>query len=75
MDFEHLAKDRSFVVKADLTPCALLLGEHIHKKTGDKLNVEVTMTRMWPLKSASWDWARVGSSFHDLDKFGVLIFE
>jgi len=26
-------------------------------------------------KSSSWDWARVGSSFHDVDKFGVLIFE
>ena len=26
-------------------------------------------------RSTSWDWARVGSSFHDFDKFGVLIFE
>jgi len=26
-------------------------------------------------KSTSWDWARVGSSFHDYENFGVLIFE
>jgi hypothetical protein len=26
-------------------------------------------------KSTSWDWARVGSSFHEFDKFGTLIFE
>jgi hypothetical protein len=26
-------------------------------------------------KKTSWDWARVGSSFHEYDKFGTLIFE
>ncbi|MBN2316807.1 MAG: carbohydrate-binding family 9-like protein [Sedimentisphaerales bacterium] len=26
-------------------------------------------------KSTSWDWARVGPSFHEFEKFGVLIFE
>jgi len=26
-------------------------------------------------KSTSWDWARVGTSFHEFDKFGTLIFE
>jgi predicted TIM-barrel fold metal-dependent hydrolase len=26
-------------------------------------------------KTASWDWARVGSSFHEFEKFGTLIFE
>lgn len=26
-------------------------------------------------KKTSWDWARVGSSFHEFDKFGTLIFE
>lgn len=26
-------------------------------------------------KSISWDWARVGRSFHEFDKFGTLIFE
>jgi len=26
-------------------------------------------------KSTSWDWARVGSSFHEFDKFGTLVFE
>jgi len=26
-------------------------------------------------KKMSWDWARVGSSFHEFDKFGILIFE
>jgi predicted TIM-barrel fold metal-dependent hydrolase len=26
-------------------------------------------------KSASWDWARVGGSFHEFEKFGTLIFE
>jgi hypothetical protein len=26
-------------------------------------------------KTTSWDWARVGSSFHEFDKFGTLIFE
>lgn len=26
-------------------------------------------------KNASWDWARVGPSFHEFEKFGVLIFE
>lgn len=26
-------------------------------------------------KSTGWDWARVGSSFHEFDKFGTLIFE
>jgi hypothetical protein len=26
-------------------------------------------------KSTSWDWARVGSSFHEFRKFGDLIFE
>ena len=26
-------------------------------------------------KSTSWDWARVGSSFHEFEKFGTLIFE
>ena len=26
-------------------------------------------------KSTSWDWARVGKSFHEFDKFGTLIFE
>ena len=26
-------------------------------------------------KTTSWDWARVGSSFHDFEKFGTLIFE
>jgi hypothetical protein len=26
-------------------------------------------------KTASWDWARVGDSFHEYKKFGTLIFE
>jgi len=26
-------------------------------------------------KSTSWDWARVGTSFHEFDKFGTLVFE
>jgi hypothetical protein len=26
-------------------------------------------------KSTSWDWARVGESFHEFHKFGTLIFE
>jgi hypothetical protein len=26
-------------------------------------------------KNASWDWARVGPSFHEFQKFGVLVFE
>ena len=26
-------------------------------------------------KITSWDWARVGSSFHEFDKFGTLVFE
>ena len=26
-------------------------------------------------KTTSWDWARVGSSFHEFDKYGTLIFE
>ncbi len=26
-------------------------------------------------KSASWDWARVGRSFHDFRNFGTLVFE
>jgi hypothetical protein len=26
-------------------------------------------------KSTSWDWARVGSSFHEFEKYGTLIFE
>jgi len=26
-------------------------------------------------KTTSWDWARVGSGFHEFDKFGTLIFE
>ncbi|MFB0555558.1 MAG: amidohydrolase family protein [Phycisphaerae bacterium] len=26
-------------------------------------------------KTTSWDWARVGKSFHEFDKFGTLIFE
>jgi len=26
-------------------------------------------------KSTSWDWTRVGPSFHEFEKFGVLIFE
>ena len=26
-------------------------------------------------KTTSWDWAHVGSSFHEFDKFGTLIFE
>lgn len=26
-------------------------------------------------KSASWDWSRVGPSFHDFRKFGTLVFE
>ena len=26
-------------------------------------------------KSTSWDWARVGGSFHEFEKFGTLIFE
>ena len=26
-------------------------------------------------KTASWDWARVGSSFHEYQKFGTLVFE
>ena len=26
-------------------------------------------------KSASWDWARVGPSFHEFQKFGMLVFE
>ncbi|MBI4586455.1 MAG: carbohydrate-binding family 9-like protein [Planctomycetes bacterium] len=26
-------------------------------------------------KSTGWDWARVGSSFHEYQKFGTLIFE
>jgi hypothetical protein len=25
--------------------------------------------------TASWDWSRVGPSFHEIEKFGVLIFE
>ncbi len=24
---------------------------------------------------ASWDWARVGPSFHEFRKFGTLVFE
>jgi hypothetical protein len=26
-------------------------------------------------KSSSWDWARVGPSFHEFNKFGTLVFE
>ncbi len=26
-------------------------------------------------KSTSWDWARVGPSFHEYHKFGTLIFD
>jgi len=26
-------------------------------------------------KTTSWDWARVGASFHEFEKFGTLIFE
>ncbi|MBN2131201.1 MAG: amidohydrolase family protein [Sedimentisphaerales bacterium] len=26
-------------------------------------------------RSTAWDWARVGPSFHDYDKFGTLVFE
>jgi hypothetical protein len=26
-------------------------------------------------KAAAWDWARVGPSFHEFKKFGVLVFE
>jgi hypothetical protein len=26
-------------------------------------------------KSTSWDWVRVGGSFHEFEKFGTLIFE
>ncbi len=26
-------------------------------------------------KTASWDWARVGESFHEFDKFGTLVFQ
>ena len=26
-------------------------------------------------KATAWDWARVGPSFHEFDKFGVLVFE
>jgi hypothetical protein len=26
-------------------------------------------------KTTSWDWARVGSSFHDFQRFGTLVFE
>jgi hypothetical protein len=26
-------------------------------------------------KKTSWDWARVGASFHEFEKFGTLIFE
>lgn len=26
-------------------------------------------------KTTSWDWARVGSSFHESEKFGTLVFE
>lgn len=26
-------------------------------------------------KQSSWDWARVGNSFHDYEKFGTLIFD
>jgi predicted TIM-barrel fold metal-dependent hydrolase len=26
-------------------------------------------------KNTSWDWARVGSGFHEFEKFGTLIFE
>ena len=26
-------------------------------------------------KSTSWDWARIGGSFHEFEKFGTLIFE
>jgi len=26
-------------------------------------------------KDAAWDWARVGPSFHEFEKFGVLVFE
>jgi len=26
-------------------------------------------------KSTSWDWARVGTGFHEFDKFGTLVFE
>jgi len=26
-------------------------------------------------KTTSWDWARVGSGFHEFDKFGTIVFE
>ena len=26
-------------------------------------------------KETSWDWARVGPSFHEFKKFGTLVFE
>jgi hypothetical protein len=26
-------------------------------------------------QKTSWDWARVGSSFHEFQKFGTLVFE
>ncbi len=26
-------------------------------------------------KTTSWDWARVGESFHEFDKFGTLVFQ
>jgi hypothetical protein len=26
-------------------------------------------------KQSAWDWARVGASFHEYQKFGTLVFE
>jgi hypothetical protein len=26
-------------------------------------------------QTSSWDWSRVGPSFHDIDNFGSLVFE
>jgi hypothetical protein len=48
---------------------------NIQPKAGTKWRANFYRMDYDDKKTTSWDWARVGPSFHEFEKFGTLVFE
>jgi len=49
--------------------------ENVPPKAGSKWRANFYRMDYDGGKQSSWDWARVGPSFHEFEKFGTLVFE
>ncbi len=49
--------------------------QNVPPKAGTKWRANFYRVDYDNQKSAGWDWARVGASFHDFNKFGTLVFQ